>query len=175
MTYHEERFPDDYGINLDGMVSVYIDGQEYLYYPENGGCVSTNTINEFSTTVAPLLQGEAIADAIAAVVTAEAARLAAEKADYDAIEEAKWVEYRKAAAALLPRFPLWKSSVNQRCFYLWNQEGVKKGYIPFYGETVDTLADKMSAMEASLNDADEKQAKLESLRKSGKPIPKHLR
>ena len=174
MTYHEERFPDDYGINLDGMVSVYIDGQEYLYYPENGGCVSTNTINEFSTTVAPLLQGEAIADAIAAVVTAKAARLAAEKADYDAIEEAKWVEYRSAAAALLPRFPLWKSSVNQRCFCLW-MNGEKKECFRFYGETVNKLADKMSAMEASLNDADEKQAKVESLRQSGKPIPRHLR
>jgi hypothetical protein len=173
MTYHEERFPDDYGIEVEGNISVYIENQQYLYNPVNGWCVSTNTINEFSTTVERGLQGEAIVDAIAVVVTAKAARLAAEKADYLQREEAKWEEYRKTAAALLPKFPLWKGSVNQRCFYLW-MNGEKKGFIPFYGE-VNKLTEEMSAMEASVNDADEKQVKLESLRKAGKPIPKHLR
>ena len=168
MTYHEERFPDDYELNAEGSVSVIIGGQEYLYYPESGGCVSTNSINEFSATVAPNLQGTAITSAIAAVVSAKAARLAAEKATYAQEEELKWEVYRKASAEILPFKPLWKSSVNQRCFYLW-VDGEKKGYIPFYGEPQKTI-EAMSLLEQDVSIA-----KAEALRKAGKPVPKHLR
>ena len=165
MTYHEERFPDDYGIDMEGKISVYVEGQEYLYNPVNGWCVSTNTINEFSATVAPNLQGTAITSAIAAVVSAKAARLAAEKATYAQEEELKWEVYRKASAEILPHFPLWKSSVNQRCFYLW-VDGEKKGYIPFYGEPQKTI-EAMSLMEQDVASI----AKAEALRKAGKPVP----
>ena len=170
MTYHEERFPDDYELNAEGSVSVIIGGQEYLYYPESGGCVSTNSIDEFSTTVAPGLQGSAITSAIAAITSAKAARLAAKKATYAQEEELKWEVYRKASAEILPHFPLWKSSVNQRCFYLW-VDGEKKGYIPFYGEPQKTIESAMSLMEATVASI----AKAEALRKAGKPVPKHLR
>ena len=59
MTYHEERFPDDYGIEAEGSVSVFVDGQEYLYYPL-GWVVSTNTINVFSATLAQNLSKEQV-------------------------------------------------------------------------------------------------------------------